>query len=226
MKTIAFFNTKGGVGKTTITSEAAIFASENLSGRVLVIDTDINASLLDYAYDREHKHDMPFPEVTGHVQTNIDRLIKSLRNSGKYDYIIIDCHGDFDQLDKNLMYEADLVVLPVMMDEKSVRPTIKVIQEKILPIIDERAGELDYVILINNIKKNHGKLERNLISLIEQTGLNLCPKKILKHDAKFRDVWHAGVTMMEVYNNKMDASYENAGINLKLVLADIFKRVS
>jgi chromosome partitioning protein len=50
-KIISFANQKGGVGKTTTTSEVAENLSQQLGKKVLMIDLDPQASLTSIKYD-------------------------------------------------------------------------------------------------------------------------------------------------------------------------------
>ncbi len=222
MKTFAYINTKGGVGKTTLCAETAVFSQSVLNLRTIVIDTDINGSMLDFACDRMEKCALPFPNTIGHCQSNIDKKIKMLRESGEYDVCLVDCHGDWDRLETNLMYEVDLIILPVIPDVKNIRPTIKVFEDRMNDIIKEREGQPEHMVLVNNISKKHSSEERRLISLIEKSSVNLCPKQVFTHKKCFRDTWKDGLTIMDVYINKLDDSYISAGINIREYMEHLF----
>ena len=51
MKSIAFFNNKGGVGKTTLLCNIASYFSSNLDKKVLVIDADPQCNATQYMFD-------------------------------------------------------------------------------------------------------------------------------------------------------------------------------
>lgn len=53
MKSIAFFNNKGGVGKTTLLCNVAAYASLHLNKRVAVIDSDPQCNATQYIFDDE-----------------------------------------------------------------------------------------------------------------------------------------------------------------------------
>ena len=51
-------------------------------------------------------------------------------------------------------------------------------------------------------------------------------ERLLKHQAKFRDVWEAGFTVIESGHYKTDPAYENAFLNTRNVVKEIFTRVN
>ena len=53
MKIISFFNVKGGVGKTTLTTLTSIALSKE-GKRVLIIDADTQANLTQFVYKVSH----------------------------------------------------------------------------------------------------------------------------------------------------------------------------
>ena len=53
MKSIAFFNNKGGVGKTTLLCNLASYFSKKLNKNVLVIDADPQCNATSYVLDED-----------------------------------------------------------------------------------------------------------------------------------------------------------------------------
>lgn len=53
MKSIAFFNNKGGVGKTTLLCNVAAYLSQEKNLRILVIDADPQCNATQYMFDED-----------------------------------------------------------------------------------------------------------------------------------------------------------------------------
>lgn len=80
MKSIAFFNNKGGVGKTTLLCNFASYLAKYLDKRVLVVDADPQCNATTYILDDEQ-----FYEVYFHPTCfTIDQLIPPLENGEGY----------------------------------------------------------------------------------------------------------------------------------------------
>ena len=62
MRTISFFNNKGGVGKTTLTGNIASFFAHELGKKVLVIDCDPQCNITQYILGDEKTIDLYWPE--------------------------------------------------------------------------------------------------------------------------------------------------------------------
>lgn len=61
MKTISFFNNKGGVGKTTLTGNIAAYFAQELDKRVLVVDCDPQCNITQYILGDEKTIDLYWP---------------------------------------------------------------------------------------------------------------------------------------------------------------------
>jgi len=143
MITIAIANQKGGVGKTTIAFNLAqILASKrgtsviamdndpqaNLTGSFVENPSGFNASILD-AYDEKPLEPVPISKTLYllgsditlasvaergfHVIFKLKEAIENLKNSQKFDYVIIDCLPSFGHLHLAALNAADYVLIPV-----------------------------------------------------------------------------------------------------------------
>ena len=109
MKIISLINSKGGVGKTTLSvCVAAYLKSQNK--KVLLVDADPQGSLRDWKEAAEGKNDF---EITvsdrKQVLINIPKLIK---HSG-YDYVVVDTSGKASDLLGASISLADVILTPV-----------------------------------------------------------------------------------------------------------------
>lgn len=80
MKSIAMFNNKGGVGKTTLLCNLAGYMSQNLSKKVLVVDADPQCNSTTYALDDETFLDVYYEPK----KFTINDIIGPLKTRGAY----------------------------------------------------------------------------------------------------------------------------------------------
>jgi len=109
MKIISLINSKGGVGKTTMSvCIAAYLKSQNKN--VLLVDADPQGSLRDWKEAAEGGNDF---EITvadrRQVLINLPKLIK---HSG-YDYVVVDTSGKASDLLGVSISLADVILTPV-----------------------------------------------------------------------------------------------------------------
>lgn len=103
---LAFLNQKGGVGKSTLSTNAADYL-HRLGGRVLLIDADPQSTASDWAALRE---DLPFP-VMQLARTNMAQEI--LSHAANYNHVVIDGPPRAEALSRAVIIASDLVVVPV-----------------------------------------------------------------------------------------------------------------
>jgi len=169
MITIAFANSKGGVGKTTA---MVLFVRllKALNYKLLLVDADEQCNLTETFFDKEEylqtnvtddayknfgyaltTKDIAKATVT--VNDNIDILpavldmedyynvdtkrLKELlpRVESKYDFCLIDCPGTNNNLARNGLIAADLILTPVNLSLFAVRGTVKFL-EKVTRVLE------------------------------------------------------------------------------------------
>lgn len=112
LKIIAVMAQKGGVGKTTLTTNLAIAAM--LAGhRVCMLDMDDQRSAEYWAALRTHSEIVngSFPHVRGEVPSMLDRAISETRNAG-HDLLIIDTAPNAARAAKAVATAADFILIP------------------------------------------------------------------------------------------------------------------
>ncbi len=107
MKTIAFLNQKGGVGKTTLAiNVAAEIARRGVN--VLLIDGDPQGSSLNWASARSGESPIT---IVGYPKPTLHRDISKIGQG--YDYVIIDGPPRVTDLARSIILASDLIVIPV-----------------------------------------------------------------------------------------------------------------
>lgn len=107
MIVIAVCNTKGGVGKTTLTASLAVRAAKE-SKRVALVDLDPQASLTAWV---ERRGAPDNPTVLRDVDT-ASEAVERLEQTG-WDWVFIDTPPAFLQLLQDAIAAADFVIVPM-----------------------------------------------------------------------------------------------------------------
>jgi len=128
---ISIINTKGGVGKTSISLGLAEVLADR-GERVLAVDADgPQASLTDRCKLISGSYDLPFA-VDGSEEMDIEdqtkawaatmkRINRALRSAPTYDHVIIDGPPSHAEVQKAMIARSDFVLIPVVTDAMSPR---------------------------------------------------------------------------------------------------------
>jgi len=128
---ISVINTKGGVGKTSISLGLAEVLAER-GHRVLVVDADgPQGSLTDRCALIAKSDELPF-DVDGSAEMDISnqveawdatmkRINRALRKAPSYDHVIIDGPPSHAEVQKAMIARSDFVLIPVVTDAMSPR---------------------------------------------------------------------------------------------------------
>lgn len=106
---IAISNLKGGVGKTTVTTNLAVCFARS-SFKTCVIDTDTNQNCIAWYGNRSEE----LPQITVISITDAKTLGKTLRNIHlDYDFILIDGTPNLTGLNTEIISVSDILVIPI-----------------------------------------------------------------------------------------------------------------
>lgn len=123
---IGILNRKGGVGKTSLSTNLA--SALSLSGnRILLVDADPQESALDWQASREGETLFP---VVGMAKPTLHKDIPELARN--YNHILIDGPPGINDVTRSAMMACDLVVIPVQpspYDVWAADETVKLLTE-------------------------------------------------------------------------------------------------
>ena len=127
MKIVTVGNTKGGVGKSTITCNLAVCAAQK-GKSVLMVDTDEQASSLAFRAMRKNadKNDIKSIQIT------TPTLAEDLTSFSTFDLIFVDAGGRDNAVFRSAIIACDLLVVPVLpsvYDLWAAGDTIEIIRE-------------------------------------------------------------------------------------------------
>ena len=120
-------NSKGGVGKSTISCNLAVMAAK-AGKNVLLVDADPQASSLNFRSIRE-SDDVKATAIT------TPTLHKDLKDFSNFDMILIDSGGRDTGIFRSAILAADLLVIPLLpsvYDIWAASDTIEIVKEAML----------------------------------------------------------------------------------------------
>lgn len=106
---ISFLNQKGGVGKTTISTNLA-FELSRRGHSVLLVDADPQLSVLSWADIRENP--LPF-SVMGLPKVALKDELPKMQKQGNFDFIIIDGAPRMTDLARAAIICSDFIIMPM-----------------------------------------------------------------------------------------------------------------
>jgi len=129
MKIIAIMAQKGGVGKTTLTTNLAIAAAKaGYKSAILDMDDQRSAEYWAALRKRSDMANMPWPSVQGEVPSMLDRAISELRNR-RHDILFIDTAPNAARAAKAIATVADFILIPTKpgaLDIRAIEETMEI----------------------------------------------------------------------------------------------------
>jgi len=129
MKIIAIMAQKGGVGKTTLTTNLAIAAAQaGYKSAILDMDDQRSAEYWAALRKRSETAKMPWPNVQGEVPSMLDRAISDIRNRG-HDLLFIDTAPNAARAAKAIATAADFILIPTKpgaLDIRAIEETMEI----------------------------------------------------------------------------------------------------
>ncbi|GHU74204.1 chromosome partitioning protein ParA [Clostridia bacterium] len=208
MKKLAFYNNKGGVGKTTSCINVA-YALAEMGKRVLVADCDVQRNLLGFFTDETAET----PTPTRYSNIDISAWSGDTPNQTDYDYILLDMPPARNDEVRNLLRQADFVFVPITPTTFSLQGIAKVME--IIAEADTPFGGC-YVARFN---KSQNTTHQKLLDVIrEQFGDSLMntiipQSNVIENSIEYR------VTAFEYMK------WTNAAVSLGDLTAEILERV-
>ena len=115
MKTIVILNSKGGVGKSSITRHLAVAAEQENPGAVVLCDTDPQGSLADWWNAREAETPQLATVALSEFKTKQPAI------AAQFDFLFVDTAAADAEPYAEILETADLIIIPVQPSPDDVR---------------------------------------------------------------------------------------------------------
>lgn len=199
MKVITIGNTKGGVGKSTITANLAVAAARD-SKSVIIIDSDVQKSSMDFRNIRKADDITAVSVTTPTLHKDIASFTKS------HDLIFIDAGGRDSATFRSAIMASDLFVIPLLPSVYDLWAA-----EETLALLRECRGLKDVraCLLINQMQQ-HTNMAREAIETLDALAAeNDCPvfASRLFHRTAYKSAIVGGQGVIE-FEARGKAAYE------------------
>ena len=121
---ISFLNQKGGVGKTTISTNVAFDLTQR-GYKVLLVDADPQLSVLSWADIRETPRTF---SVMGMPKTSMKEELPKMKINGNFDFIVIDGAPRMTDLARAAIISSDFIIMPMQPSGYDLWATNELIQ--------------------------------------------------------------------------------------------------
>ncbi len=208
-KVISIVNGKGGVGKSTITSNLAGFLF-NEKKEVLIVDLDFQSSSLDWAaLARASGYEICDVVSLANESTERHLIVKNTqlqieRFKRKYEYILIDCRGSIDEFIIGALRSSDTVITPLSSSSLDLQAT-GILLDMYENINASKNFSMQLFLVLNNVVPNT-KSTKEVIDALEKRiqdvpGITLCNAIIFRRE-EYKSVWANGQSIFSSENQK------------------------
>lgn len=159
-KIICFLNQKGGVGKTTISFNLAYYLSEILKKKVLIIDTDPQASIYSIFNKRAENQ----INTSMKFETLFTKQLNELEKFKDFDYVIVDTQGIASAEAVNILKKLKaFFIVPTLSSFIDIESTKDVIEYL-------SSNQISFKILLNGL--HHSASSNELQSFLKEANID------------------------------------------------------
>lgn len=199
MQVVVFASSKGGVGKTTLAFNAAIYAARKKG--VLLADLDPQRSLLDLCARRQKAPELAGdnPMILENAETVTNAVEVLTRTGYDRDYLICDTPGSMMGVIRDAVANADAIVVPFQPS-----PMDLLAQDAVLEIIRKLRKRDRTLVVLNRVDGRAGiplGMDKRLAAI--------APNPVVKVAQRF-DYARAGITAQAGVEINRDAAAEIA----------------
>jgi len=177
---IASISYKGGVGKSTVARNVAVFLAKE-GQKVCLVDADETAATTEWFADRQENQDKGIPFIQVIQMTDPKAIIPSVKGLyDNYDVIIIDAPPSINPIASKIMLLAHLIIVPVAPKGKQdYTVTAKFIDryEEIMQQKEEKTPAYFLLNMFRNTNFNRA-FEEVLKDYGDKTGIGLLKSKL------------------------------------------------
>ncbi len=204
---VAFANSKGGVGKSTLAVHLAIWLHDH-GKSVALLDTDKQHSSSTWAAEAEPKLTIRTAGTHEEVASTVQELAKT------HEFIVADAPGGLEELSRTVLILADVAafpVLPSILDLRSVAEATKLL--KFAQSIN--GGRPEGRLILNRLRKRD-RISRELTEAAPVLGLTVARSTIRDLQA-YRNAAQQGTVVTRMGSRERDAAAELTQLFVELM---------
>lgn len=194
---ISFLNQKGGVGKTTLSINAA-YALADQGYKVILADSDPQRSSMAWASVRNNANKPLSFNVIGIDSGSMRETLTRMKQQDGYDFIVIDGAPRMTDLARAAIIISDLVVMPMQASGFDLWAT-----DELKSMIEEAKiykPEIIHAVLLNRVVPNTN-LAKDVLADMQENGWTFFDT-VIGQRQNFANAATQGLTVFEVTNSK------------------------
>lgn len=203
---IAFTNTKGGVGKSTLAVHLAVWLFDR-GCRVALLDCDKQRSSSQWIAEVE-------PNITVRNSTSPESTLRAARDLLRtHDFVLGDGPAGIDELSRTLLILADLAVLPIspsVLDVRSVSQATRILRYA----QELNHGRPDGRLVLNKMR-TRGRISREIRELAPALGVTVAQYSVRQLEA-FVDAAQQGSVV-----TRLNTASQNARDDIENLFAEL-----
>jgi chromosome partitioning protein len=195
---IAFANSKGGVGKSTLAVHLAVWLSDH-GKTVALLDADKQRSSSAWAAEAE-------PKITIRTAVTHDEVAQCVQELAQtHDFIIADAPGGLEELSRTVLILADLAVFPVLPSILDLRSVVEA--TKLLKFAQSiNGGRPEGRLVLNRLRKRD-RISRELTDAAPALGLKVA-KTTIRDLQAYRNAAQQGTVVARMGAREREAATE------------------
>lgn len=194
---ISFLNQKGGVGKTTLSINAA-YALADQGYKVILADSDPQRSSMAWTSVRNNANKPLSFNVIGIDSGSMRETLTRMKQHDGYDFIVIDGAPRMTDLARAAIIISDLVVMPMQASGFDLWAT-----DELKSMIEEAKiykPEIIHSVLLNRVVPNTN-LAKDVLADMQENGWTFFDT-VIGQRQNFANAATQGLTVFEVPNSK------------------------
>ena len=206
---IASISYKGGVGKSTVARNLAVYIAEK-GQKVCIIDADETMATTEWFADRQENESSKLPFIQVVQMTDPKAIIPSVKGLyNDYDVIVIDAPPSINPIASKIMLLAHLIVIPVAPKGKQDYTVTAKFVDRYEEIMQQKEGKTPAYFLLNMFRNtNFNKaFEEVLEEYGQSSGIGLLTSK-LSELTDHAEATQEGLTAYEYSNGKAKKEIE------------------
>lgn len=198
MPIVVFGSRKGGVGKTTILCNVAVFLAHN-NQSVIIVDADPLQSATDWGMSRDDREAIkPISILT--VKNQGKQLLKSLRElRDKYEYVLVDLAGVGSEDNALVIGMADIVISPFRASNLDLNSLAEL--DDLLQKFKEIRPELRIYYVMNALRHNIPRELTDSLAYFSEFGASPCTSVLYDRKA-YKETMGLGLGVLESNDEK------------------------
>ncbi|PHR62166.1 MAG: hypothetical protein COA43_00550 [Robiginitomaculum sp.] len=200
---ISFVSSKGGPGKSTLTTHTAIILAEG-GAKVAVMDADPSGRMTRISQNADNglgKYFTVFPNVTAE---NLVQQVQIINND--FDFILIDPEGVLSDLIVQIAKIAHIVISPMKLGQGDIEESTKT-AAVINQVAKDTGRDINLYFVLNDVSTTRSGLDAHWLEVLRKSNFKTF-QTIIYTRVAYKETTDLGVSLLELSPKRVKAHSE------------------